>query len=261
MATSNSQRVVTRTTSRGGVTVVRLNRPQVLNAINVPLIEQLLSHLRRSQQATAIVLEGRGRAFCVGEDLNETLAPRTGDDEELRHSLEMLHEITRVITTTPCPVIAAVDGYAIGGGAELALACDLTVVAPGARFRFPEVMLGLAPGGGVSARLPAAIGLTRAKELLLSGRWVLAEEAVAIGLANELSENPSARAREIARAITAAAPPRSLTAAKRLVEVSGVPRQDVALQGELDTLSHCFRGPEAESRRLAFQSRPRPSEQ
>ncbi len=139
-------------------------------------------------------------------------------------------------------MIAAVEGYAVGGGAELALACDLTIAAPSARFRFPEVTLGFAPGGGATARLPAAVGLLRAKELPLTGRWVPADEAVAIGLANELSDAPSARARALARAITDAAPPHSLSAAKRLLEVSGVPRQDVALQGELDAPQPLLRG-------------------
>lgn len=251
----SKQRVVTRTTAKDGLTVITLNRPHVLNAINVELIEQLLGHLRRSQSALAIVIEGRGRAFCVGEDLTETLAPVTGGDRELRTSLELLHEITRVITTTPCPVIAAVEGYAVGGGAELALACDLTIAAPSAQFRFPEVTLGFAPGGGATARLPAAVGLLRAKELLLTGRWVSAEEAVAIGLANEVSDAPSARARALARAITDAAPPHSLSAAKRLLEVSEVPRQDVALQGELDALSRCFAASEAKDTVAAFQAR------
>src|ERR1700730_1779351 len=134
----------------GGVATIALNRPESLNAINVELLAGLVDALRKARDARAIVLMGNGRAFCVGEDLKQTLAPRTGEASELRDAFEQLQEVTRLITSVQCPVLAAVQGYAVGGGAELALAADLVVAAPDAQFRFPEVPIGHAVTGGIS---------------------------------------------------------------------------------------------------------------
>jgi len=111
----------------GAAPVVRLERPQRLNAINVALLEDLVAALREVAEERVVVLEGAGRAFCVGEDLKETLAPQTGSGTELRRAFALLQEVTRVLTGAPAVFVAAVQGYAVGGGAELALAADLVV--------------------------------------------------------------------------------------------------------------------------------------
>jgi enoyl-CoA hydratase/carnithine racemase len=227
----------------GAAAVLRLNRPQALNALDVPLLRALVDAVDACRDEPAIVLEGEGRAFCVGEDLKATLAPRTGGADELRGSLELLQELTRRLTLGP-PVVAAVHGYAIGGGAELALAADLVVAGPDARLRFPEVTLGHAVTGGISARLPALVGLLRAKELLLTGRWVEADEAVALGLANELAEDARQRARDLAAEL-AALPRRSVRATKRALELGALPLQEQALALEVDAAAHCFEAAEA----------------
>src|ERR1051326_5831875 len=126
---------------QGSITILSLNRPHSLNAMNVALLTALLTQLRDNRPGLALILEGVGRAFCAGEDLKETLAPQTGGGDELRGAFEALQEITRLLTNFPCPVIAAVHGYAVGGGAELALAADVIVASPQTRFRFPEVSL------------------------------------------------------------------------------------------------------------------------
>jgi 2-(1,2-epoxy-1,2-dihydrophenyl)acetyl-CoA isomerase len=228
----------------GAVVTVRLNRPEVLNALNVALLEELVAALRTVRQRPAIVLEGEGRAFCVGEDLKESLAPQTSGAAELRASFALLQETTRLMTASDGVVIAAVHGYAIGGGAELALAADLVIAAPDARVRFPEVALGHAVTGGISARLPAIVGLLRAKELLLTSRWVDGAEALALGLVNELVDEPGARARELATAI-AAHPQRSVAATKRALELATIPHQETVLAAEVEAATYCFAADEA----------------
>ena len=235
----------------GPVAVVRLTRPDVLNAMNPALLEELVTALRSAMQARVVILEGEGRAFCVGEDLQESLG---GNPDELRESFDRLQDLTRLLTQGPAVAIAAVHGYAIGGGAELALAADLIVLQENTRLRFPEVSLGHAVTGGISARLVAAIGLLRAKELLLTSRWVEAEEAQAIGLVNEVVPDARARARELARQL-AAFPPRSLRATKTGLERAALPHQEVVLAAEVDAALHCFADPAATASLDAFRNR------
>ncbi len=231
--------------SDGDVHHVTLNRPAVLNAMNVDLLQDLLHALRQSRSSRAVVLGATGRAFCVGEDLRETLSPETGTAEELRVAFELLQDITRVMTSAPTPIVAAVRGYAVGGGAELALAADMVIIAPDARIRFPEVPIGHAHTGGISLRLPLLVGALRAKDLLLTGRWVEADEALRIGLATEIAEDPDARALEIARQL-ASQPSRSTAAAKLALESLSFPGQEAALRLEVEAASYCFSATDAE---------------
>jgi 2-(1,2-epoxy-1,2-dihydrophenyl)acetyl-CoA isomerase len=238
-----------------GVTVVTLNRPHVLNALNTAMIEGLVSAIRRARGTRALVIEAEGRAFCSGEDMTETLTPATGGAEELRSSLESLQEITRALSALPCPSLAAVQGYAVGGGAELALTADLVIAAPDLRMRFPEVPLGHAPTGGITLRLPQLVGLMRAKEILLTGRWIDADECLRLGLCTEIAADPRRRARELAGQL-ASYPPRSVAAVRRAVELAALPGQEQNLQGEVDSALYCFSSSEAhESIRRFRQTR------
>jgi enoyl-CoA hydratase/carnithine racemase len=229
-----------------GVSVVTLNRPSALNAINTALLEGLVDALRALHDSGPIVVVGAGRAFCVGEDLKETLNPRTGGAEELRAAFEMLQDITRLMTSNPSPVIAAVNGFAVGGGAEIALAADLVVMSESARIRFPEVPIGHAHTGGISQRLPMLIGLLRAKELLMTGRWVDAAEAIRIGLVNESAPDALARALEVAQKL-ARTPARSLAATKRSVEASAFDNMELTLRLEVEAALYCFNSSEAQA--------------
>jgi 2-(1,2-epoxy-1,2-dihydrophenyl)acetyl-CoA isomerase len=229
---------------RDDVPVLTLNRPASLNALNVEMLGALVDALREVRDEPAFVLRGAGRAFCVGEDLNETLAPRTGHTDELRSSLELLQEITRLIVGARAVAVAAVTGYAIGGGAELALACDLVYAAPQTRLRFPEVSLGHAVTGGISARLPLLVGLLKAKELLLTSRWIAAPEAAALGLVNEVADDPTERALEVARELRSS-PTRSVAATKRALELGAAAALEQALHYEVEAATHCFAAAEA----------------
>ena len=236
------------------VPVVRLERPHRLNAINVQLLEELVVALRDVANERVVVLEGAGRAFCVGEDLKETLAPNTGSAAELRHAFGLLQEVTRVLSGAGAVFIAAVQGYAVGGGAELALAADLVVGEPGLKLRFPEVSLGHAVTGGISARLPAIVGLLRAKELLLTSRWIEAEEALKLGLLNRIVDDAQAEARAWAAEL-ARFPARSLAATKRGLELAAVAHQETVLSAEIDAASWCFSAAEAQDSIDAFRAR------
>jgi enoyl-CoA hydratase/carnithine racemase len=239
------------------VSVITLNRPEVLNALNVGLLTALLEALRtESRSAKAIVVQGAGRAFCAGEDLTETLAPNTGSADELRVAFEQLQEITRVMTAAPCPVVSAVQGYAVGGGAEIALAADFVIAGPSARMKFPEAVIGHAPTGGITSRLTLMVGTLRAKDLLLTGRWVDPDEGHTIGLYTELADDPKPRAVELARTL-AASPRRSFSSVKQAIELAAHANQELNLRMEVDMASYCFASVENEQSFAAFRDRDR----
>ena len=242
-------------TSATGIATITLNRPGSLNALNVNLLNELVDALRLSLNARVIILQGAGdRAFCAGEDLRETLAPRTGSAEELRHAFEKLQDLTRLMASSPALVITAVQGYAVGGGAEIALTGDFVIGGHTARFRFPEVVIGHAATGGITQRLPVIVGLLKAKELLLTGRVIGAEEAQKIGMLSEIAENPKARAWELAQML-AALPKTAASSSKLSLERAVFPNQEAVLQDEISTASLCFAQHDAAGAFSNFASR------
>lgn len=148
----------------------------------------------------AVVVTGGERVFAAGADISEFGGPETA-----AAITERFHRTLDALAALPRFVIAAVNGYALGGGCELALACDYRIAAPSAVFGQPEVLLGIIPGGGGTQRLARAVGPSRAKELCLTGRQVAAEEALRIGLVDEIAEDPIGRARELAASVAAGA--------------------------------------------------------
>ncbi|KAM0550826.1 hypothetical protein ACHAPJ_008689 [Fusarium lateritium] len=226
-----------------GVVKITLNRPKALNALNVDLLFGLAAALRAAQSDTSvrvIVLEGAGdRSFCAGEDLKQSLNPRTGSITELRESLDQLQELTRFTSMARCVVIAAVQGFAVGGGVEIALGADFVIGGPATKFRFAEVPIGHAATGGITLRLAHLVGLLKAKQLLLTGRWVEADEALKIGMLSEIAEDPKARALALATEL-AALPSVSLTASKLSLERSVFPNMEACLQDEVHVAHWCF---------------------
>lgn len=234
---------------------ITLNRPKVLNAINVDLLESLVEALRASASAKVIVIEGAGaRSFCAGEDLKQTLAPRTGSAEELRVAFGNLQDITRLTSSSSAIVISAVQGFAIGGGAEIALAADFVIGGPDAKFRFPEVPIGHAATGGITLRLTHMVGLLKAKELLLTGRYVDAKEALKLGLLSEIHEDPKSRALELALEL-AKLPAISLSSSKTSLERSLFPQLETCLHDEVNVASYCFAQSDAAKAFSDFASR------
>jgi len=170
-----------------GVGHLELNRPEVRNAINLELVQALHAQLdawQRERGLRCVVLSGAGgKAFAGGADIAE-LRERTHREGFLGLNQVLFQKVEEF----PVPVIAAIDGYALGGGLELALACDLRVASKGAKVGVPEVTLGIYPGAGGTWRLPRVVGLGRAKELVFTGRVVDAVEAHGFGLFEQLVE-------------------------------------------------------------------------
>ncbi|MBK1635386.1 enoyl-CoA hydratase/isomerase family protein [Rhodovulum adriaticum] len=172
--------------THGPVGVIRFNRPHRLNAVVTELYTETLAALDAMATDDAIrtiVLTGTGRAFCVGADLKEHAAQARSDLEKLDY-LTLGNTVCERLQSHPKPVIAAVNGYALGAGAEMACACDFILMAQGAQIGFPEVSIGTHLGGGITGTLPRLVGLTMARELIFTGRRIDGEEAVRLGLAN-----------------------------------------------------------------------------
>jgi enoyl-CoA hydratase/carnithine racemase len=194
-----------------GVAVVTFDRPEVLNACTRSTIEELLAALERvrdDEGAGALVITGRGRGFCAGEDLRELgdlLADPAAVGAAMEPHLAMFQEVTRRLVALPKPTIAAVNGVAVGFGAELAVACDIRLAAEEATIGFVEVKRALFETNGVTYLLPRLVGRGHAIELLLGGERVTAVEALRIGLVNHvfpgsrLMEEAVARAHALAR--------------------------------------------------------------
>lgn len=196
-------------TEDGFIVTVVLNRPERMNAMNTAMGEDLLAcfdALHRDREVRAVVLTGAGdRAFCAGGDLKE----REGmTDEAWRAQHAIFEQAAMRVLRCPVPVIAAVEGYALAGGCELALLADFIVAGDTAVFGLPETTLGIFPGIGGTQLLPRVIGAPLAKELIFTGRRMPVEEAKAAGLVNHVVPRGQARARalEIARTIAANGP-------------------------------------------------------
>lgn len=164
--------------------LIKLNRPKVLNAINRPMVTEIITALEkydRDDQIKVIVLAGNGRAFAAGADIDEM-----ANDDAI--SMELLNQFAEWdrINTIKKPIIAAVQGFALGGGFELALACDVIFAAEDAKFGFPEVNIGVMPGAGGTQRLTKLTGKTKALEWLWTGEMMSASEALYFGIINRM---------------------------------------------------------------------------
>lgn len=205
-----------------GIATVTLNRPESLNAINRALAAELsavTANLRARDDVRVVILTGAGeRAFCAGADLRERGGMTAEERNEHRAGIEAAAED---LANLPMPTIAAVRGYALAGGTELAVACDLRVAGTDAKFGVPEVKIGIFPGAGGVLRLPPLIGLGNARDLLFTGRQVPADEAMQLGLITRLvaPEDVMQVSRDIAVQIAANAP-LALRAVKDALRVS-----------------------------------------
>ncbi|HYM92402.1 MAG TPA: enoyl-CoA hydratase-related protein [bacterium] len=222
-------------TTGDGIGTVTLNRPRVLNALNQALMEELadaMETLDRDDAVRCLVLTGNDRAFAAGADVHE-FADATPADMVRGYRFQQWERIRRVGK----PVIAAVSGYALGGGCELAMACDIVIASETARFGQPEIRLGLIPGAGGTQRLTRAIGKSRAMELVLTGRYLTAAEALGLGLVSRVVpvelylEEAKALAREIA-----GQPPIAVRMAKEAV----LQAFETTLGGGLEFERRCF---------------------
>ena len=168
------------------IVILTIDRPEALNALNTAVItelEQAVTELERDVSLGAVIITGAGRSFVAGADIGEQ---RPLDLEGGRRWGQRGSALLRRIEKLPVPTIAAVNGFALGGGCELAMACDIILASEKAKFGQPEVGLGITPGFSGTQRRSRRVGAARAKELIFSGRMIKAEEACAIGLVSEV---------------------------------------------------------------------------
>jgi enoyl-CoA hydratase len=202
------ERIVVETADH--IAVVTINRPKVLNALDVPTLLELeaaFDRVERNDDVRVIIITGAGeRAFVAGGDIAD-LNSRNGL-AHYREFAEIVHRVFRKIEICDKPTIAAVNGYALGGGTELVLATDIRILAENARLGLPEITLGLFPGAGGTQRIIRQVPPCRAKEIMFTGDQISAAEAVAIGLANKVvpQQNVLAEARTLAAKIAAKSP-------------------------------------------------------
>jgi len=222
---------------------LRLHRPDRLNAVNQALYEALIDHVRAAERDDAvrvIVVTGTGRAFCAGADLKA----HTESDwttKQRRQYARMAQRANLALQRCEKPVVAAVNGPAIGAGLELALSCDFMIVASDAKLRFPEVALGTFVGGGVTYTLPERVGILRARELLLLADFFTGADAAAMGLANRAV--PAVQVEAVAAALVdrlAAQAPLSVALARQLLRRARRSGRNAMMDAETRALVRCM---------------------
>ena len=189
------------------VAIVTVNRPDALNALNSDLIYELsvaFELCEADASVHALIITGAGRAFVAGADIANL--QKLSDAFGGREAALAGQDVCNTLAALPFPTIAAINGFALGGGLELALACDLRVASTGAKMGLPEVGLGLFPGYGGTQRLPRLVGQGRALDLIYTGRHVAADEALQMGLVNRLADDALAEAKTLAAQILKNAP-------------------------------------------------------
>ena len=237
-----------------GIRTITLNRPQSLNAMNRALIDdvaQAFDDANRDPQTRVIVLTGAGRAFCAGDDRKAHVHPR--NETEARELVDAIQRATRSMLLGDKPVLGAINGWAVGGGFEWALNCDLSIWARGARAFFPEVSLNLFVTGAVTAILPAMVGLVKAREMLYLGRRYEAAELQRLGIAwRVVDDEHLVETCHEAAAELAALPPKSLAAMKRVLNQCAAADIERALELETEATVAGFLDPETTRRLKAF---------
>lgn len=222
----------------GKTAVLTINRPEALNALNSQVLSDLkeaLDELKKEADLRCLIITGAGpKSFVAGADIGEmsTMNPKKGEAFGIAGN-----KVMSQVASFPCPVIAAVNGYALGGGFELALACDLRLASEKARFAFPETGLGITPGFGGTQRLARLVGPALASELIFTGRTVKADEALAKGMVSQVCapEELLDKAQELADTI-AGRSPIAIRQAKKAIR-GGL---DLTLEKGLDYESECF---------------------
>ena len=245
----------------GGVAVLTINRPDALNAFDVDTLTELRDELREladDPEVRVVVLTGAGdRAFAAGADIKYMSSL---DVEQAKEWGALGQEVGRLLETMPKPTVAAVNGFALGGGCELALACDFRYASSTAKLGQPEVNLGIIPGWGGTQRLARTVGLGPAKELILTGRAVDAEEALRIGLVNAVHEPGEllAKTMEVAQEL-ASKGPLSLAAAKEATNRSLAGDHGDNLEREADYFGELFSSEDAKEGMTAFAEKRAPN--
>ena len=244
---------------RDRVAIITINRPEKRNALNIQTRAEgaaVLDELRDDDSIRVVIFTGAGdKAFIAGADIAE-FAERTS----LQQRAIMLERgLFNAIDTFPKPVIAMVNGYCLGGGCELALACDIRIASDTASFGQPEINLGIIPGGGGTQRLPRLVGEGKAMEMILSGEIINAQEAFRCGLVNQVvpADHLEPKTMEVANRI-AEKSPIALRLAKEAVKLASRSNLDEGLRREVDLFALCFSSEDKDEGVKAFLEKRKP---
>ncbi|KAI1726154.1 enoyl-CoA hydratase/isomerase domain-containing protein [Ditylenchus destructor] len=185
-----------------GIVIGQLNNPKSKNAISrnlLNILNKAVDELRFDQKARVLIVKSTvDGVFCAGADLKE----RKGlSEEEVRAYSDTLRQLMNDISNLPIPVIAAIDGHALGGGLELALACDIRIASPNSKLGLPETRWAIIPGAGGTQRLPRLVGIAKAKELIMTGKVLSGKEALDLGIVNQIDDRPFDKAMNMAKEI------------------------------------------------------------
>ena len=241
------------------IAVIQFNRQQVLNALRTVTLKEIYEVMKRVEndsKVAAVILTGSGRAFSSGADIKEV---RNMGPNEARRFARLAHRAFGQIEGSSKPVIAAVNGFALGGGCDLALVCDLCIASEDAVFGEPTAALGIVTAFGGTARLPRVVGVRRAKEMFLLGKMLNAEEAERVGLVNKVVKRKFLlrEAKRLARKLLEGAP-FALTSLKQLVNSClsvGLREADV---NEIESFARCFETLDQKEGMLAFLEKRSP---
>jgi enoyl-CoA hydratase/carnithine racemase len=244
---------------KDGIAILTLNRPKVFNAISEQMIQEMkatIEDLHRDSSVGVVIITGAGRAFQSGADIQEL--NRMSPLQILRWNQGIVENLDALERMRP-PVIAAINGYALGGGLELALACTLRLAAASAKMGLPEVKIGILPGAGGTQRLPRLIGKGLAAEMILTGETIDAQEAYRIGLVNRVVPDDQllSAAEELARKILLNAP-LAVSLAKDAIEVGKNLPLDGAIQYAQKNCVTCFATEDMKEGTSAFIAKRQP---
>lgn len=244
---------------QGRVAIITINRPEKRNALNIKTREEgaaLLDQLRTDDSVGVVVFTGAGdKAFIAGADIGE-FAGRTAT---MQRDVMTSRSLFTAIDTFPKPVIAMINGYCLGGGCELALACDIRIASENASFGQPEINLGIIPGGGGTQRLTRLVGEGKAMEMILTGEIIDARTAFSIGLVNHVvpADQLQAKTLEIANRIADKSPV-ALQFAKEAVKLASRSNLDEGLRREVDLFALCFSTEDKDEGVSAFLEKRKP---
>ncbi|HDQ04109.1 MAG TPA: crotonase [Deltaproteobacteria bacterium] len=240
---------------------ITFNRPKVLNAMNLEVLGEIFDAVNaciNNDDVRAVIFTGAGdKAFVAGADISQM---QNATSVEILKLMEMGHKTMRLIETMPKPAIAAVNGFALGGGTEIALACDIRFASEKAVFGQPEILIGVIPGWGGTQRLPRLVGMGIAKEVILSGAQINAARAYEIGLVNKvlpadkLMEETKKFAAELA-----ALPPFALKMAKNAINYGFDMSLDNASALEIGAIAQCFATEDQKEGMSAFLEKRKPN--